>query len=101
MTRCARWRRTRRFTRLRRPDAREQPRAGESLQELQRRPHFEPRVPVAGAPAPPALSPAITRRLSGVVPANMQLDAPWQGIRAARDAVREAHPVYSPSLMIA
>ncbi|MGH7959091.1 MAG: transketolase C-terminal domain-containing protein, partial [Opitutaceae bacterium] len=73
----------------------------ESLQQLPRRPRFDPEGPPGGIPAPPALSPAITRRLTGVVPANMQLDAPWKSIQAARDAVKSAHPDYSPSLMMA
>lgn len=73
-----------------------------SLQELQQRPRFEPATPgIAGAPAAPALSPAITRRLNGVVPANMQLDAPWQAIRAAREWAKQNARAHSPSLMIA
>jgi 2-oxoisovalerate dehydrogenase E1 component len=71
-----------------------------SLQQLQRRPRFEP-PPLPGKPAPPALSPAITRRLSGMVPANMQLDASWRAIRGAREAAKQAQPDLSPSLMIA
>jgi 2-oxoisovalerate dehydrogenase E1 component len=76
------------------------PSSTDSLQQLQRRPRFEPVGP-PGTPAPAALSPAITRRLSTVVPANMQLDVPWKSIRAVRDAVKHAHPEYSPSLMVA
>jgi pyruvate/2-oxoglutarate dehydrogenase complex dihydrolipoamide acyltransferase (E2) component len=76
------------------------PAARESLQELQRRPRFEPAAP-KDMPAAPALSPAITRRLSSVVPANMQLDVPWHAIRAARDAVKARRPDCSPSLMMA
>ena len=73
-----------------------------SLQQLQRQPRFEPPAPVvSGTPVPPALSPAITRRLSGVIPANIQLGAPWRAIRAARDAAKQASQDYSPSLMIA
>jgi pyruvate/2-oxoglutarate dehydrogenase complex dihydrolipoamide acyltransferase (E2) component len=69
---------------------------------LQRRPRFEPPVPhLPGAPAAPALSPAITRRLAGVVPANIQIDAPWKAIHAAREAAKETHPELSPSLMLA
>ena len=48
-----------------------------------------------------ALSPTITRRLSGVVPANLQMDASWTAIRTARDAAKQAGRDYSPSLMIA
>jgi len=50
---------------------------------------------------PPALSPAITRRLTGVVPANMQLDAAWQAIRTARVQARERGLDFTPSLMLA
>jgi pyruvate/2-oxoglutarate dehydrogenase complex dihydrolipoamide acyltransferase (E2) component len=76
--------------------------APESLQQLQRRPRFEPPAPhPPGAPAAPALSPAITRRLAGVVPANIQIDAPWKAIHAAREAAKEARPDLSPSLMLA
>jgi pyruvate/2-oxoglutarate dehydrogenase complex dihydrolipoamide acyltransferase (E2) component len=71
-----------------------------SLQQLQRVPRFEPPVP-PGPLAPPALSPAITRRLTGVVPANMQLDASWKAIRSARDAARQAGQEHSPSLLMA
>ncbi len=48
-----------------------------------------------------ALSPADTRRLVGVVPANLQMDASWAAIRTARDAVRQAAQGCSPSLMLA
>ena len=71
------------------------------LQSLHRQPRFDPVASVTGTPAPPALSPAITRRLSGVVPANMQLDVPWAAIRAAREAAKEAQAEITPSLMIA
>ncbi len=73
-----------------------------SLRQLQQRPRFEaPGSGSAGAPAAPALPPAITRRLTGVVPANMQLDAPWQAIRAARETAKLKGLAHSPSLMIA
>ncbi len=73
-----------------------------SLQQLQRQPRFETPAPaIAGTPAAPALSPAITRRLSGVVAANMQLDAPWKAIRTAREAAKQANRDHSPSLMMA
>ncbi|HUR58207.1 MAG TPA: thiamine pyrophosphate-dependent enzyme [Opitutaceae bacterium] len=72
-----------------------------SMQQLQHAPRFEPARPaVPGKVVPPALSPSITRRLGGVVPANLQLDAPWQAIRAAREAAKKAQADYSPSLMI-
>ncbi len=69
-----------------------------SMQQLQQ-PRFE--APPAANLAPPALSPAITRRLAGVVAANMQLDAPWSAIRAAREKARQAQQDFSPSLMMA
>ena len=68
-----------------------------SIQELQQ-------IPRAVATSPgiaPALSPAITRRLSGVIPVNMQLDALWKNVRAARNAVKKDHPDRTPSLMLA
>jgi pyruvate/2-oxoglutarate dehydrogenase complex dihydrolipoamide acyltransferase (E2) component len=75
---------------------------GASLQQLQRQPRFEkPAASGHGAPAAPALSPAITRRLAGVVPANIQIDAPWSVIHAARESVKETQPELSPSLMLA
>src|SRR5438874_8587410 len=50
----------------------------------------------------PALSPTITRKLNRVIPANLQIDARWEAIQQARQAVkktdREQAP--SPSLMI-
>jgi pyruvate/2-oxoglutarate dehydrogenase complex dihydrolipoamide acyltransferase (E2) component len=72
-----------------------------SLQQLQRQPRFEARDQMMGETAAPALSPAITRRLAGVVPANMQLDVRWKAIRAARAAAKEAKRDWSPSLMLA
>ncbi len=73
------------------------PKGSLSMQELQQVPLAAPR----GSPAAPALSPAITRRLSGVVPVNMQLDVRWGAIRAARAAAKKSHPALSPSLMLA
>ena len=74
------------------------PAQGLSIQQLQQ-------VPLstagAGASVSPALSPAITRRLSGVVPVNMQLDARWKAVRAAREAVKKTNVPHSPSLMLA
>src|SRR2546421_11786242 len=37
----------------------------------------------------PALSPTITRKLSRVIPANLQMDARWDAIRKARDAAKK------------
>lgn len=87
------------------PAAETAPTSGESLslQQLQRRPRFEPAAPapVPGTVVAPALAPAITRRLTGVVPANMQLDAAWQAIRAARETAKERELDVSPSLIVA
>ncbi len=51
----------------------------------------------------PALSPTITRKLSRVIPANLQIDARWDAIRKARDAAkkRNGKDAPSPSAMIA
>ena len=51
----------------------------------------------------PALSPTITRKLSHVIPANLQIDARWKAIREARDAAkkRDENNIPSPSVMIA
>ena len=51
----------------------------------------------------PALSPTITRKMNRVIPANLQIDARWNAIQEARQALkktdREQAP--SPSVMIA
>jgi 2-oxoisovalerate dehydrogenase E1 component len=51
----------------------------------------------------PALSPTITRKLSHVIPANLQMDARWDAIRKARDAAKKKNGknAPSPSVMIA
>ena len=51
----------------------------------------------------PALSPTITRKLSRVIPANLQIDARWDAIRRARDGAKEkdGKNAASPSVMIA
>ena len=51
----------------------------------------------------PALSPTITRKLSHVIAANLQIDARWGAIRKARDAAKEKEGknAPSPSVMIA
>ncbi len=72
-----------------------------SLQALQQKPRFEAAMAPPGNPVAPALSPAITRRLAGVVPANMQVDAPWTAIRRAREAGKQVQRDYSPSMMVA
>jgi 2-oxoisovalerate dehydrogenase E1 component len=51
----------------------------------------------------PALSPTITRKLSRVIPANLQIDARWDAIRKARDVAKKKNDrnAPSPSVMIA
>jgi 2-oxoisovalerate dehydrogenase E1 component len=51
----------------------------------------------------PALSPTITRKLSRVIPANLQIDARWDSIRQARDTAKKKNGKHapSPSVMIA
>jgi 2-oxoisovalerate dehydrogenase E1 component len=51
----------------------------------------------------PALSPTITRKLSRVIPANLQIDARWEAIRKARDVAKKKNgkQAPSPSVMIA
>jgi 2-oxoisovalerate dehydrogenase E1 component len=51
----------------------------------------------------PALSPTITRKLSRVIPANLQMDARWDTIRKAREAAKKkkGKNAPSPSVMIA
>jgi 2-oxoisovalerate dehydrogenase E1 component len=51
----------------------------------------------------PALSPTITRKLSRVIPANLQIDAQWNALRKARDAAKKKNGknAPSPSVMMA
>jgi len=51
----------------------------------------------------PALSPTVTRKLSHVIPANLQIDARWNAIRDARELAKKEDPesAPSPSVMIA
>src|SRR5262249_42195793 len=51
----------------------------------------------------PALSPTITRKLNRVIPANLQIDARWNAIQEARQAVKKTdhQQAPSPSVMIA
>ena len=51
----------------------------------------------------PALSPTITRKLSHVIPANLQIDAGWDAIRKARETAKrkDGQDAPSPSVMIA
>jgi 2-oxoisovalerate dehydrogenase E1 component len=57
----------------------------------------------AAATREPALSPTITRKLSRVIPANLQIDARWDAVRTARDAAKKKNGknAPSPSVMIA
>ncbi len=71
-----------------------------SLQQLQQVPRAA-RSESAQASLAPALAPAITRRLAGVIPANMQLDARWENLRRARETIKARAPGLTPSLMIA
>jgi 2-oxoisovalerate dehydrogenase E1 component len=52
---------------------------------------------------PPALSPAITKRLDTVVPANLLMDCRWEPIRLAREQAKTQHgkAAASPSSMMA
>jgi 2-oxoisovalerate dehydrogenase E1 component len=51
----------------------------------------------------PVLSPTITRKLSRVIPANLQIDVRWNAIRDARELAKnkDAENAPSPSVMIA
>src|SRR6476620_5967760 len=51
----------------------------------------------------PALSPTITRKLNRVISANLQIDARWDAIQEARQAVKKTdqEKAPSPSVMIA
>jgi len=62
-----------------------------------------PAAPRQSAAIEPALSPTITRRLGRVVPANLQIDARWDAIRTAREAVKkeDAKSGATPSVMVA
>ncbi len=56
-----------------------------------------------GNARPPALHPAITKRLDAVVPANMLMDVRWEPLRLAREAAkqRDGKVAASPSAMMA
>jgi 2-oxoisovalerate dehydrogenase E1 component len=66
-------------------------------------PRPEPRSTTAATTREPALSPTITRKLSRVIPANLQIDARWDAIRKARDVAKKKNGqnAPSPSVMIA
>jgi 2-oxoisovalerate dehydrogenase E1 component len=63
----------------------------------------EPGSPTPATSIEPALSPTITRKLSHVIPANLQIDARWDAIQGAREAANKKDPKHapSPSVMIA
>ena len=56
-----------------------------------------------GTVRPPALHPAITKRLAAVVPATMLRDVRWDALRAAREEAKQRHgkAAASPSAMMA
>ncbi|MDQ6654742.1 MAG: 2-oxo acid dehydrogenase subunit E2, partial [Verrucomicrobiota bacterium] len=61
-----------------------------------------PPVSRQAAAIEPALSPTIVRRLGRVVPANLQVDARWDAIRAAREeAKKTSDKSATPSVMVA
>lgn len=62
-----------------------------------------PSKPMQGNVRPPALSPAITKRLDTVVPANLLMDCRWEPIRLAREQAKAKHgkSAASPSAMMA
>ena len=62
-----------------------------------------PSGPMKGQVRPPALHPAITKRLDAVVPATMLMDVRWDGLRRAREAAKQQHgqAAASPSAMMA
>src|SRR5438874_6975553 len=63
----------------------------------------KPRPTTAATRREPALSPTVTRKLSRVIPANLQIDARWDAIRKAREAAKKKNGrnAPSPSVMIA
>jgi 2-oxoisovalerate dehydrogenase E1 component len=62
-----------------------------------------PPSPMKGNLRPPALHPAITKRLDAVVPATMLMDVRWDGLRLAREEAKKKHgkAAASPSVMMA
>jgi 2-oxoisovalerate dehydrogenase E1 component len=56
-----------------------------------------PSGPMKGNTRPPALHPAITKRLDAVVPATMLMDVRWDNLRLAREAAKEKHGKAAPS----
>jgi len=62
-----------------------------------------PGSPIPATRIEPALSPTITRKLNRVISANLQIDARWDAIQEARQAVKKTNQEQapSPSVMIA
>lgn len=62
-----------------------------------------PRSSPSATAIEPALSPTITRKLNRVIPANLQIDARWDAIQEARQALKKTgrEDAPSPSMMIA
>ena len=60
-----------------------------------------PAASVSGTPVTAAMSPAITRRLAGVVPASMQIDVLWANVLAARARAKKEHRACTTSLIVA
>lgn len=60
-------------------------------------------TPMNGNARPPALHPAITKRLAAVVPANMLMDVRWEPLKKAREAAKAklGKGAPSPSAMMA
>src|SRR5438132_975557 len=63
----------------------------------------QPGPPTPATTIEPALSPTITRKLSRVIPANLQIDARWEAIQKARNVAKkkDGKNAPSPSVMIA
>jgi 2-oxoisovalerate dehydrogenase E1 component len=63
----------------------------------------EPGSPIPATSIEPALSPTITRKLNRVIPANLQIDARWDAIQEARQALKktDGEQAPSPSMIIA
>jgi 2-oxoisovalerate dehydrogenase E1 component len=58
---------------------------------------ISPTKPMQGSVRPPALSPAITKRLDTVVPANLLMDCRWEPLRLAREQAKALHGKAAPS----
>jgi 2-oxoisovalerate dehydrogenase E1 component len=60
-------------------------------------------TPPATITREPALTPTITRKLSRVIPANLQIDARWSAIHKARETAKKKNGKHapSPSVMVA